>query len=156
VSEVTTKRGLASSFVHSAFATTRCRRLQLVRVVDLRACHQQRTHGLAVEPLHRHLTVPADTHDLRRTEGVVGVGLVDLERQRRLGVARIDADHGEASLFQLVEKPARQLPAFEPDPNRMGRVLLDGRCDGLRRRINLAALHDLVSIIDDADRRFLQ
>ena len=123
---------------------------------DLSACHQQRTHGLAVKALHRHLPVPADTHDLRQTEGVVGVGLVDLKRQRRLGVARIDADHGEASLFQLVEQPARQLPAFEPDPNRMGRVLLHGGCDGFRRRINLAAPHDLVGIVDDADRRFLQ
>src|SRR5271169_4696729 len=34
VSEVTTKRGLASSFVYSAFATTRRWRLQLLRVIE--------------------------------------------------------------------------------------------------------------------------
>src|SRR4051812_19765143 len=68
----------------------------------------------------------AHAHDLRQTEGVVGVGLVDLQRQRRLGVARIDADHGEAGRFQPVEQPVRQLPAFHPDPNRMGRVLFHG------------------------------
>src|SRR5215831_15265570 len=123
---------------------------------DLGACYQQCTHGLAVEALHRHLAVPADAHDLRQTEGVVGVGLVDLQRQRRLGVARIHADHGEASLFQPVEQPVRQLPAFEADPNRMGRVLRHGRYDGFRRRIDLAAPHDLVGIVDDADRRLLQ
>jgi hypothetical protein len=45
---------------------------------DLGARHQQRTFGLAVEALHRHLTVPADTHDLRQAKGVVGIGLVAL------------------------------------------------------------------------------
>ncbi len=36
MSEVTPKRGLASPCVHSAFATTRRRRLQLLRVVHLK------------------------------------------------------------------------------------------------------------------------
>jgi hypothetical protein len=38
----------------------------------------------------------------------------------------------------------------------MGRMLLHGRCYGFRRRVNSAAPHDLVAIIDDADRSFLQ
>src|SRR5215470_19827755 len=38
----------------------------------------------------------------------------------------------------------------------MGRVLRHGRYDDFRRRIDLAAPHDLVSIVDDADRRLLQ
>ena len=123
---------------------------------DLAACYQQCTHGLAVKALHRHLAVPADAHDLCQTEGVVGVGLVDLERQRGFGVARIDADHGQANRLQLVEHPVRQLPAFESDPSRVGRVLLHSRCDSFRRRVGLAAPYDLLGIVNDADRRFLQ
>ena len=49
MSEVTTKRGLASSFVHSAFATTRRRRFQLLRVVHLKSL--KRRAGLPVRRL---------------------------------------------------------------------------------------------------------
>jgi hypothetical protein len=38
----------------------------------------------------------------------------------------------------------------------MGRVLLHRQCDGIGRRINSAAPHYLVGIVNDADRRFLE
>jgi len=58
------------------------------------------------------LVTPADTHDLRQAEGVLGIGLVDLER--------LDANHREANVFQLMEQSTRQLPAVESALNRMG------------------------------------
>ena len=47
-------------------------------------------HGLKVAglPVICIDAVPAHAHDLRQAEGVVGVGLVNLQRQRRLGMAR--------------------------------------------------------------------
>jgi hypothetical protein len=59
---------------NAAYAILQCRDLRH----DLGARYQQCTHGLAVETFHRHLTVPANAHDLRQTESVVGVGFIDL------------------------------------------------------------------------------
>jgi hypothetical protein len=51
VSEVTTKRGLASSFVHSAFATTRRWRLQLLRVIHLKSLKRLAVTSDGFDPL---------------------------------------------------------------------------------------------------------
>src|SRR5215471_18681436 len=73
------------------------------------------------------------------------------------------------SAFGRDDRPSNTLAASNRSPrtmpsphleirpaNRTGRVLRHGRYDGFRRRIDLAAPHDLVGIVDDADRRFLQ
>ena len=59
---------------------------------QLGAGGEQRADQLAVETLDRHLPIPARTDDLRQPPSVVTVGLVQLQRQRRLGVPRIQAD----------------------------------------------------------------
>jgi hypothetical protein len=42
--------------------------------------------------------------DLRKSKGIVAVGLVDLHGQRRLGMARIQADYRQAFLTQSVNQ----------------------------------------------------
>jgi hypothetical protein len=56
---------------------------------------------VAVEALDRDLLVPARANDLRQAVRVVGVGLVRLDRQRRLGVPRIQADDRQAERAEL-------------------------------------------------------
>src|SRR3954466_5446539 len=53
----------------------------------------QGPHQLSIQTLDRDLAVPAGAHDLGQAAGIVGVALVELELQRRLGVAGIEANH---------------------------------------------------------------
>src|SRR5512147_587228 len=52
----------------------------------VRAASSARTARVSLL-LDGHLFVPADTYDLRNAIGIVRVGLVDFEGQRRLGVS---------------------------------------------------------------------
>ena len=72
----------------------------------------------------------------------------DAVMERRLGVARIDADHGEAGFVQRVEQPARQLAALEPDPCRMRRVAFHRRRDSFWRCVCSAVPYDLAGIVN--------
>ena len=55
--------------------------------------HQQRTHDLTRLAFDHHLAVPADAHDLGQAVGIVGIRLVDLQRQGCSGVAGIDTNN---------------------------------------------------------------
>ena len=87
-----------------------------------------------------------------RPKGIVGVGLVDLQRQCRLGVARIDADHRQALGLQTVIEPGRQLTGLEADALCMRRVLLQRFGDRIRCRGDFAAPDHLVVLVDHRDR----
>src|SRR4051812_19811755 len=62
----------------------------------------QGPHQLPIQALDRDLTVPAGADDLGQTAGIVGVALVELELQRRLGVAGIETDHRQTKRGQAV------------------------------------------------------
>jgi hypothetical protein len=72
---------------------------------QLGADHQQRPNRLAVKALYSNFTIPTDPYDLRNAFRVVVIRLVDLERQRRPGVARIDADDGQTTFLKAVIEP---------------------------------------------------
>ncbi len=54
------------------------------------------------EPLDLDLLVPTALHDPGQAHGIVAVALVDLHRQRRLGMTGIDADHRQAERPELM------------------------------------------------------
>ena len=110
---------------------------------------------MAVHALDRHLAVPARAHDLRQAAGIVAVGLVQLQGERRLDVPSIKADHGQAQLPQLVPVPGRQGTALQTDAHRLGRPRADGRSDCLRGGGALAFPDHLAAAIDDTDRGLL-
>jgi hypothetical protein len=91
------------------------------------------TNPVGLLTLDRDLTVPASTHDLRKSKGIVAVGLVDLHGQRRLGMARIQADHRQTGPAQPMNEPGQQRVPFQPDPNRPRRAFPDGALDHLVR-----------------------
>jgi hypothetical protein len=61
---------------------------------QLGADYQQRPDRLAVKALYGNFSIPTNPYDLRNAFRVVVIRLVDLERQRRPGMAGIDADDG--------------------------------------------------------------
>ncbi len=61
---------------------------------------------MARDALDLDLLVPTTLHDPSQARGIVPVGLVDLQRQRRLGMTGIDADHRQTKGAQLVSSPS--------------------------------------------------
>src|SRR3954447_4387877 len=110
---------------------------------------------MAVHALDYHLAVPACAYDLRQTAGIVAVGLVQLQGERRLGVPSVEADHGQAQLPQLVPVPSRQGTALQTDAHRLRRPRADSRGDRLRGGGALAFPDHLTAAVDDADRGLL-
>jgi hypothetical protein len=53
--------------------------------------HEQRTDDLALRALHAYFPIPAHAHQLGQTACIVGIALVDADRQCRMGVPRVDA-----------------------------------------------------------------
>ncbi len=107
--------------------------------------------SVATEAFDRNLLVPAHADHLRQAVRVVGIGLVDLHRQCRLGVPRIDAHHGQTEFAEAVPVPRAQLPGLEPDAHHVRRPRANGGADGLGRGCHRAAPHDGACLIDDAD-----
>src|SRR5262249_23212796 len=60
----------------------------------------------------RRAWLGSDAHDLRDAVRVICVSLVDLKRQRRLCMTRVDADDRQLPRPQLVEQPGRELAGF--------------------------------------------
>ena len=67
------------------------------------------------QALDPDLLVPTTLHDPRQTHGIVPVALVDLQRERCLGMTSIDADHRQAKGAQLVPQPGRRRTGLEAD-----------------------------------------
>ena len=65
------------------------------------------------QALDPDLLVPTTLHDPSQTHGIVPVALIDLQRERRLGMTGIDADHRQTQGTQLVPQPGRRRTGLE-------------------------------------------
>ena len=71
--------------------------LQIALDLDqLGPAFQESSRCLAVRALHLYFYAPASVHDPRHTQSVAAATLVDLHRQDRLRVPRIDLDDRQA------------------------------------------------------------
>ena len=100
--------------------------------------------------------VPTALHDPRQAHGIVAVALIDLHRQRRLGVTGINADHRQAERSELMPKPSRSRAGLKANALRVCRLCLDkrGNRDGFRDY--RAFTQNLAIVIDHADRRLFE
>jgi hypothetical protein len=98
----------------------------------------------------RNFLVPAHADELRQAVRIVGIGFVDLHRQCRLGVQRIDAHHWQTEFPEPAPVPGAQLPGLEPNAHRVRRPRANGGGDDPGRGYHRAAPHDGARRIDDA------
>lgn len=98
-----------------------------------------------------HWTIQVDAHHLGNPTRVIAVALVDLRPQERLGVARLDADHGQSSLRQTLKQPLRQWASFEPDPFDAEASLRQDLRQILKMADDLGFSANSSGLIDDAD-----
>ncbi len=117
---------------------------------------QDRPELMTRHTLDLDLLVPTALHDPGQARGIVAVALVNLHRQRRLGVAGIDADHRQTQSPQLMPEPGRRRTGLQPDAQRAPGPCLDERGNRRRLRDHRAFRHDLATAIDHADRGFLE
>ena len=73
-----------------------------------------------LDALHLDFPVPSRADDLGQAVGIVGVALVDLQRQGGPSVTRVQAHHRQLEGAQLVHQPGRQRAALQPDPLERG------------------------------------
>ena len=131
------------------------RELDLLRH-ELRAGDEHGLDGMGVHALDANLPIPADAHDLRDAVRVICVSLVDLKRQRRLCMTRVDADDRQLPCPQLVEQPGRELAGFQTDPHRSGRMPRNDSVNAFGGRAALGLPDCRSGIVDDADCGLLE
>src|SRR5512134_248279 len=100
--------------------------------------------------------VPADTYDLRDAIGIVRVGLVDLEGQRRLGVPCVDADDRQPARLQFVEQPRGELAALQADARDVRCVPLNGGRNVIGRALASSPPDSPAAFVDHADGRLVE
>jgi hypothetical protein len=83
---------------------------------QLLAHPQGRAHAMTFNALHLDLAIPSRADDLGQAVGIVGVALVDLHRQGRPGVTRIQAHPRQRQGAQLMHQPGCKRAALQPDP----------------------------------------
>ena len=125
-------------------------------VDELRAARQQRAQAMAVEALDRDLLIPARADDLRQAVRVVGIGFVQLDGQRRLGMPRIQADDGQAKCTQRVPVPSAERTRLKANPSNLGRTCAYGGGECFRRRAHLAAPDNRTRLIEHTYRSHLE
>jgi len=115
------------------------------------AASKQHAPLLALRRLHMDRPVEPDAHHLRDAAGIIAVRLVNLRRERRLHVPRLDA-HGRQTCFrERAIEPLRQRSRLEPDTAQRGRVPLQG-VDQRRGLARNPRLSDHPSaLVDDAE-----
>src|SRR5215510_10387640 len=121
-----------------------------------RPARQQRPNSVAIEVLDAHLLKPAGLHDAGNAGRIVAVTLIDLHLEYRLGMARVDADHRQAKLFELGPQPRACRSCLETDPYRAWRLRPHKRSDRGRVGINYAFSHDRSCPAHHTDRCLLQ
>src|SRR6476620_2124530 len=107
-----------------------------------RPARQQRPNRVAIGALDAHLLQPAGLHDTGDPASIIAVALIDLHLEYRLGVARVDADHGQAKLLELGPQPCGCRSCLKADPYRSWRLRSYERSDRLRLGIDYALSHD--------------
>ena len=118
---------------------------------ELGAGDQEQTQRAGVHALDRDLAIPARAYDLGEAERVIGVGLFELKFERGLGVAGVEADHGQAHPAQAVGEPVGELPRLQADPHEGRGVLVQRVPDRLRSGSALAAPEHGAPFVDDTD-----
>ena len=110
----------------------------------------------AARALDGDRAVPAAAYQLREPEGVVGVGLVQLAGEHRLGVAGVQADHWQALLPQAMPEPGRKRAGLQPDGRGRRRPGPHRRGDALDLARAPPAPDHRTVLVDHADRRPFQ
>src|ERR1700741_2635078 len=75
---------------------------------------------MRIHTLDSDLAVPAGANHLRQAECVVGVGFVDLQAERSLGVPGAHADNRHAASAQAERQPVGELSGLQTNPHRAG------------------------------------
>ena len=106
---------------------------------------------MRIHTFDRDLAVPAGANHLRQAECVVGVGFVDLQAERSLGVPGVHADNRHAASAQAERQPVGELSGLQTNPHRAGGML--AHCGGHHVGVGTAlpAPDDSAGIVDDAD-----
>src|SRR3546814_10404430 len=72
-----------------------------------------------------NLSIPADPDELRQATSIILVALVHANGQGRVGVTRIDADHGQTGALEFMPEPTRHGARLEADAFGIGSLLGD-------------------------------
>jgi hypothetical protein len=123
---------------------------------QLGAAVQDSSDLMAGHALDLDLLIPAALHDPGQPDGIVAVILIDLHRQRRLGVTGIDANHRQAQLPKLVPQPGRGRARLETNALGLWSFGFDKFRDRLRLRDHRAFAQNLAAVVHHADRRLFE
>src|SRR5690606_10206122 len=85
--------------------------------------HEDGSRGLAFFTLDGNLPIPADPDEFRQTASIILVALVHANGQGRMGVTRIDADHGQTGALEFMPEPTRHGARLEADAFGIGSFL---------------------------------
>src|SRR5262245_8428729 len=121
-----------------------------------RPARQQSPNRVAIEVLDAHLLKSAGLHDTGDAGCIVAVTLIDLHLEYRSGMARVDADHRQAKLFELGPQPRACRSCLKTDPYRAWRLRPHKRRDRGRVGINYTFSHDRARPAHHIDRCLLQ
>src|SRR5262249_13140602 len=89
-------------------------------------------------------------------EGIVAVALIDLQRQGRLSMTGIDADHGQTKRSEFVPKPGRGRTSLEADALHASSLCPEELGNQQRCRKHCAFRRDPTVAVDYTDRRLFK
>src|SRR5258706_1035695 len=128
------------------------------RVVMPTSCDrapQQSTGAMRVQRLHMHRAIPPRANDIGKPFSIVLVSLVDLHLERSASVPRVEADHVETAVTELMDQPRRHRSRLDTNFGIMTGMAADGGIDLIRARRANTAPNPVAVRIDDTDRRCL-
>jgi hypothetical protein len=146
-----TTRSLANHMTEGLQQATQRVGRRLTLRDELRAGYQQQPQRLPIHAFNRNLAEPAGPHHLCQAMRIVGVGLIDLHAQGRLGVARIDANDGHPACTQGPRQEVRQQSSLKPSSHEMRCVLTDCPGQGIGIGDTLAPPYDHTLLVNHAD-----
>src|SRR5262245_61024034 len=111
---------------------------------------------MASQALDLDLLVPTALHDPSQAEGIVAVALIDLQRQGRLSMTGIDADHGQTKRSEFVPKPGRGRTSLEADALHASSLCPEELGNRQRCRKHCAFRRDPTVAVDYTDRRLFK
>jgi hypothetical protein len=95
---------------------------RFIHAPTCRPCARQRTCPMRIERLDVHRPIPTRAHDLCEALGIVPVGLVHPHLARGAGLSRVQANHVEPALAQLIDPPWRHRTSFNPNAGIIARM----------------------------------
>jgi hypothetical protein len=115
---------------------------------------EQKPNAMAFDAFHFDLAVPAAAHDLRETERIVGIGLVQLQHESSFGVPGMDADHRQSRCSQGMPMPYAKRAGFERNAHNQRSALTDESLNLLGSRGALTLPDPRAFLIDHANSCF--